>query len=146
MQRNLSLVAVALSIVAVVVSLAQPTYNFLVGISRKPGKPSFALDFYVFETFTLLNIGNNGTDTANSIQVCLILRAPQLKGWTAIQFIPEIKENKSKMLTIPIGRYQLESAIPEGQSSTGLTDYEADVLIKCNELVSASFHYENFIT
>jgi len=147
MERNLSVVAIALSILAIVVSLAQPTYNLLVEISRKQGKPSFAIDFYVFETFTLLHIQNNGTDTAHNIQVFLLFTAPQLKQWNAIQYIPEIKENKSKKITIPIGRYQLESAVPEGQSSTNVTDYEADVLIKCNELVSAtSFHFKNFIT
>ena len=147
MERNLSSVAIALSILAIVVSLAQPTYNFLVGISRKQGKPSFAIDFTMFETFTLINIKNNGTDTAHNIEVILIFRAPQLKDWNANQFIPEIKENKSKLLAIPIGHYQLESAIREGQSSTNVTDYEADVLIKCDELVSGtSFHYKNFIT
>jgi len=147
MERNLCVVAIALSILAIVVSLAQPTYNFLVGINRKQGKPSFAIDFCVFETFTLLEIENNGTDTAHNIAVNLIFRAPQIKDWNAIQFIPEIKENKSKLLAIPIGRYQLESAIREEQTSANVTDYEADVLIKCDELVSAaSFHYEKSIT
>jgi len=154
MKPSLSLVAITLSIIAIIMSLSQPTYNFLTTMNKtESGKPSFSMsapfDFYVFSTFTRITLSNTGTATAHDVQVQLIFFGSALENWEATEFIPEINKSKSVMLEFPIGYYQLNASILSlfGQWFTNITSYEANVHVKCNELDSTtSFHFQHFIT
>lgn len=148
MKINLSMVAIVLAGIAVVISLSQPVYHFLVNVNRSDeGKPSFNVyDFYVFHTFTRLYIRNNGTVTAHNVGINLVFTGFALSNWEATQFIPETREGFAVMLEFPIGQYQLESTVPEGQWFTNASDYKAVVHIICNELVvPRTFHFQDFI-
>ena len=149
MKINLSIVAIVLATIAIIISLSQPTDQFLVNInSSDEGKPAFNVyDFYIFHTFTRLYIRNNGTATAHNIGINLIFTGFALSNWEATQFIPEIREGFAVILEFPIGQYQLESTIPEGQSFTNVSQYEAIVHITCNELaVPRTFNFQDFIS
>lgn len=146
---NLTIVAIVLSCIAIVLSIAQPTINFFSSMTQV-GKPSFSIsvmDFYVFTAFTRITIRNNGTATAHNVWVNLIFFAPTLPNWEATETIPEISASASIEIEIPIGRFQLESTVPEGPWFYNATSYEAYIHVKCEESIpTASFHFEHFIT
>jgi hypothetical protein len=143
---NISLIAVILSIVALAMSLSQPTYNFLMTMNQpESGEPSFNLYIsYVYYTFTRINLTNNGTATAHDVKVQLIYSAPALVNWEATEFLSEINKSESTVMEIPIGYYQLNSTVPRGEWFTNVTSYEATVHVTCRELettTSFSFQY-----
>jgi hypothetical protein len=143
---SLSVVAIVLSSLALVTSLAQPTCNFLMSNNKQEGKPSFDLsNFYVAYTYTYIEIRNNGTATAHNIFVTFYFLKPLDSNyqWATIGCIPEIREGGSAILTIPVGRYHLESTY----SGTNITDYEAYVAVFCvhkQSEIHANFHLEDF--
>ena len=144
---SLSVVAVVLSSVAIVVSLAQPAYNlFMSSNKQEEGKPSFDLfNFYVAYTYTYIGIDNNGTATAHNVFVTFYFLKPLNSNfeWATIECIPEIREGGSAILTIPVGRYHLESTYP----GTNATDYEVHVAVFCvheQSEIHADFHLEDF--
>jgi hypothetical protein len=115
------------------------------------GKPSFSIsgatEFYVFYTFTRITLTNNGTATAHDVRVNLIFTAPALQNWEATEFLSEINKSESPMMEIPIGYYQLNSTVPNGEWFSNVTSYEAYVHVKCQELeTTTSFHFQHFIT
>jgi hypothetical protein len=115
------------------------------------GEPSFHIsgptEFYVFYTFTRITLTNNGTASTHDVKVQLIFTAPTLQNWQATQFLSEINESESIVMEFPIGYYQLNSTVPEGEWFTNVTSYEAYVHVTCRELDSTtSFHFQHFIT
>lgn len=152
MKSDLCIVAFVLSSIAIIVSLAQPTYNYLVDVNRpERGNPSFVIynnDFFAHYTFTRIVIHNNGTEKATNIRVNLIFTGSALPNWAATTFIPEINGDQSTSIEIPIGTYHLESTIPDFNGwFTNVSSYEAYVHIECGELKDTmTFHYQNFIT
>ena len=149
MKVNLNVVAVCLSCIAIVISLAFPLYDYIVSLERQQEQetPSFDLDFLIVHTYTLLRIENNGTATAHNIEVRLMFEGSALPSWETTEFIPEIERDVKIYLYIPIGKYQLETAIPEGNWFTNATFYEAHIYIFCNELdLTSTFHFENIIS
>lgn len=151
MKQSLATIAIILSVIAIVISLIQPTYNFLTSTSKtENGTPSFSMsgpDFYVFYTFTRITLRNNGTATAHGIRLSLIFTASALQNWDATEFLSEISKGESVMIEIPIGYYQLNSTVPNGEWFSTVSNYEAYVHITCQELeTTSSFHFQNFIT
>lgn len=145
MKSSLTIIAICLSSIAIVISLAEPVYNFL--RDKEEGTPSFDVyEFRVSRTSTRLKIDNNGTGTAHNIRIHLIFGASALPNWEATEFIPEIRETYSVHIEIPIGQYHLQSTVPEEQWFTNAPHYEAYVHITSDELFTpTSFHFENFI-
>jgi len=151
MKPSLVTIAIILSVIAIVISLIQPTYNFLTTTSKtQSGLPSFYLgntDFYVFNTHTRITLHNFGNATAHDVRLNLIFTGPALPNWEATEFLSEIDEGESVLIEFPTGYYQLNSAVPNGQWFTNATSYEAYVHVTCQELEqTTTFHFQHFIT
>lgn len=151
MKASLATIAIILSVIAIVISLSQPTYNFLTTMNKtENGTPSFDIfgpDFYVFYTFTRITLRNNGTATAHGVRLSLTFTANALQNWEATESLSEISKGDSVMVEIPIGYYQLNSTVPSGEWFSNVTSYEAYVHIKCQELgQTTTFHFQHFIT
>lgn len=151
MKPSLTAIAIILSVIAIVISLIQPTYNFLITMNKtENGTPSFSIsgpDFYVFYTFTRITLRNNGTATAHGVRLNLIFTANALQNWEATEFLSEINQDAPTTIEIPIGYYQLNSTVPIGQWFSNVASYEAYVHITCQELEqTTSFHFQHFIT
>lgn len=149
---KIAIIAIVLSIVALAVSVAQPTYNLLTS-NTSGGQPSFSIQSFDLEvTFTRIIIRNNGTGTAHNIRVELIYTTMttggSLPNHEAIQFIPEIATGEATMLVYPIGTYDLNATVPWYLQSTSISTYEAYVHIECKELghMTTSFHFQHFIS
>jgi hypothetical protein len=152
---KLALIAVVLGIIALVVSIGQPTYNLLM-VKKEEGKPSFCLstpDFTLFQTFTELAIKNNGTADAHNIKVELVFSFDSgqfpytipVATHHADQFIPELARNESTTLYFQIGGYLLNATSLE---QVPLSAYKADVYIYCKELgnVPKYFHFDTILS
>ena len=148
MKPSLITVAVALSIIAIAISLIQPTYNFLTTMNKgESGTPSFNIsgsdwygpDFYVFQTFTRITLRNNGTATAHNVGVELTFSAPG-NSWEMTEFPSEINAGQSITIEIPVGYYQLNSYVPSdtNSSSFNASSYDAWVDVTCKELNSTT--------
>lgn len=147
---NLCTVAVVLSAVALIASLAQPTYN-LINSLKQQGQPSFELAvFSVTYTHTVIEIRNNGSATANNVHVTsyfwrrlnisYVYRYPD---WATSASMPVIKQDRTEVLIIPVGRYHLESAF----SGTNVTDYVARISVFCvyeETEIHATFDLDHF--
>jgi hypothetical protein len=131
---SLSTIALLLGGIALIIALAQPTYNLFIA-SQKRGQPSFELsNLYVAYTYSYIEIRNNGSATADSVHVdfCFLRRintsfvdpTPQ---WAMRATIPEIRNGNTEVLTIPAGRYDFESTF----SDTDARDFVAHVSISC---------------
>jgi hypothetical protein len=145
------MIAVALSVIAVVVTVGPPAYNFISDqlVAKTATAPDFAVTtFTVDDTATLITIRNNGTAVAHNVRVRLMFYGSGLTQWAMTEFVPEIGSNAETIVVMPIGKYQLESAIlPEMNVSAN--SYEADVGITCNELpepFTNEFYFTHFIT
>ena len=148
MKVNLSIIAISLSCIAIIISLIQPTYNFLISINQQ-GEPSFNISFFeVLGAFTRFAIRNNGTSKAENVQVHVIFSAPTLPNLETSEFISEIQKGDSITIRIPIGQHQLKSTIPDLNGwFTNASEYIAYIHITCDELVgSRSFQFENFVS
>jgi len=150
MKPSLVTIAIILSVIAIAISLSQPTYNFLMTMNKtENGTPSFSIsgpDFYVFYTFTRITLTNNGTATAHDVGLGLTFYNPPLGNWEATEFVSEIGTNESVEFEIPIGYYQLNSSIP-AVSFVNASSYEAFVQITCKELASTTtFQFQHFMT
>jgi hypothetical protein len=153
MKLNLSVLALILSLAAIILSVALPSYYRSIDTSKtETGTPSFDLDtdiFVVMSTFTRIAITNNGTATAHNIKVQMIFTAPFLKNWEATEFVSQLNTTDVVEMEIPIGTSHLSSNMSsyfEGQI-VDATTYEVYVHITCDELDSmTSFHLENIIT
>ncbi len=152
---KLALIAIVLSIIALVVSIGQPTYNLLI-VKKEEGKPSFCLstpDFTLFETFTELAIKNNGTADAHNIKAELVFRfdygqfphTMPISNHFANEFIPELTRNESTTLYFQIGGYVLNATSLE---QVPLSAYKADVYVYCKELgnVPEHFHFDSILS
>ena len=147
---SLSVIAVILSTISLIISLAQPTYNLIMINSRQQGAPSFELaGFYVSYTYTLIEIRNNGTATARNVIVTFyFLRPPSLNStyrpyeWATTEFMEEIREGESGFMSVPVGSYHLESTY----QNINATDYSARVTVHCEqaENLNMIFYLENF--
>jgi hypothetical protein len=125
MRLNLSVVAIVISLVSIVVSLAQPTYNLLIS-SRTP---DLSLEgFHLYDTYAYVYIRNNGSATAHNILVVLSLHTEDLIYQSEIsEYIPEIEPNSVSISMLPMGTYQVNSTIP---SSLWATHDSIQVLIE----------------
>lgn len=144
---SLSVVAMMLSSLALITALSPLAYNFFTSNSKQEeGKPSFELsNFYVGYTYTYIGIRNNGTATAYNVFVTFYFLRPLDSNyqWATIKCIPEIREDRSAILTIPVGRYHLESTYP----GTDATDYAAHVAVFCvheQSEIHVDLHLEDF--
>ena len=148
---NLSTVAIVLSSIALILSLAQPTYNFFISIQKRESKPSFELsNFYMTHTYTCIEVHNNGTATANDIILTLSFSRPVNANstyrpyeWITTMPVREIREGSTATVFVPVGSYQLESTYP----GTKATDYEAFVDLSGAYEGSGfhnTFHLEHF--
>jgi len=152
MKPSLPTIAIILSVIAIVISLIQPTYNFLTSMNKtESGIPSFSIsgttDFYVFYTFTRITLSNWGNATAHNVRANLIFTGPALPNWEATESLSEINKDETVMIEIPIGYYQLNSTVPKGEWFSNVTSYEAYVHITCQELEqTTTFHFQHFIT
>lgn len=144
---SLSTIAVILSTISLVISIAQPTYNLIMINSRQQGKPSFELaNFYVSYTYTLIEIRNNGTATARNVIVTFyFLRPPSPNStyrsyeWATTEFMEEIREGESGFMLVPVGSYHLESTY----QNINATDYSARVTAHCEQAENL-FYLEHF--
>jgi hypothetical protein len=147
MKLDLSLVAVVLSIIAIGVSVAQPISDYVSNTGKADeGEPSFKIiKFDFFETYTRIYVQNNGTAPAHNILVVLYFNGSGLQPWEETESMAELNDTGWEALSFPIGRFQLESALPpEGLANA--TRYECDILISCNETkYPIDFHYEHII-
>lgn len=153
MKLSLVTVAIILSVIAVVVSLSQPTYNFLVTMKKGiSGKPSFNIYFFLVSQYDAeIMLLNNGTAIAHDVNLLLSFNNPYIEyGLSASEFISEIYAGITGMvtITIPIGHYQLNSAIPTG-SPVNASSYEAVIDITCEDLINTNnyhtyFHFQHF--
>ena len=125
MKLNLSLVAIILSIIAIIVILFQPTYNFLVNMNTESGRPSFSVSEgdFTSKTYTEISFTNNGTAIAHGIRMSLDFRAPGHGTWDVTEILPELGINKSLYIKIPTPWY-----------GANITNYETNVYIDCDEL------------
>jgi hypothetical protein len=147
MKQSLVTVALVLSVIAIIISVIQPTYNFLTAMNKtENGTPSFNIsgpDFYVFQTFTRITLRNNGTATVHDVNLNLFFTGFGLPTWEATEFVSEIDKSQSVVFEIPIGFYQLTSI----SSFNNVSSYEALVHITCKELGSTTtFQFQHFIT
>jgi len=152
MKPNLSKIAILLSIIAIAISIAQPIDSYFRSVHEREMeelasklKPQFSPsigDLAVYHRYTTIYVANWGNATAHNVYVSLYFLAGD--DWNteirSSQFVPEIQPKDSAMVTFPIGLTDLELAISE---STGLniTNYEADVFIRCNEIETVESHY-----
>jgi hypothetical protein len=152
MKMNLNITAILLSIIAIVITISQPTYNFLA--SNNSGKPSFdisgPLGFYVFQTFTRITVTNNGTATAHNIRIEVTFTNPTsfLPNHQTTLYLPELPAQRSQYLEFPIGTYQIQAAIPSIYQSTANTStYKAHVNLYCQELddIVTTFYFAHII-
>ena len=137
MKLNLAAVAIVLSLVSITLSLAQPTYNFLVSTNQTTGIPDFSVEqFDVVKTHTLVHIRNNGTATAHNVWVTLNFETQYLTPqWTTSENIPEIEPNNVSHNYLPIGTHQLKSTIPSDLwANYDSIVYEITVGIYCREI------------
>jgi hypothetical protein len=152
---KLALLAIVLSIIALVVSIGQPAYDFL-RVEEEEGKPSFCLStpsFTLFQTFTELAIMNNGTADAHNIRAELVFEfncgefphTMPLSSHFANEFIPELARNESTTLYFQIGAYLLNAS---SQIQVPLSAYYADFYVNCRELgnVSEHFHFDSILS
>ena len=139
MKSTFVIVALLLSIIALAISLTQPILTLV----NRNGQPSFDMSrsgFYVFDTYTIVSVRNNGTATAHDVNVELRFAGNFAEGWAVNQFVPEIEANHSVTLEIPVGRLDLELPLPLPFNVTALTAY---ININCKELSSTtSFQFQ----
>jgi len=152
MKPNLSKIAILLSIIAIAISIAQPIDSYFRSVHEREMeelagklKPQFSPsigDLAVYHRYTIVYLVNYGNATAHNIFVSLYFLAGD--DWNteirSSQFVPEIQPEDSAMVMFPIGETDLELAISESMG-LNITDYEADVFIKCNEMETVESHY-----
>lgn len=143
-------IAVVVSSLALIISIAQPAYIFIENFSFR-GQPSFELSqFCVAYTYTYLEIHNNGSATAFNVVVdfCFLRslnssstsKSPE---WAVRTLIAEIRKDESRILTMPIGRYHVESTFP----NMSIEDFEARVSVICvadQSEIHAIFELDHF--
>jgi hypothetical protein len=142
-QVRLNLIAVALSIVALITSAATLAFVVFVPSSTLFGNPSFDTGFEAYKSFTRILLENNGTKAAHNVRIEVTYFSPPYSFPTVrtTQFVPEIRAGEVEIIEIPVGYTQLKEAIPEG-ILVG-TSFSADVYVKCDETASVDFHFED---
>jgi hypothetical protein len=131
LRHSLSVIAIVLSALALVLSLVQ----IAIFLPRTPAAfPSFDISrFETSETFTKIQIYNNGTERVDNIRVLLIYESPdptsplrQLAFPTTV-YIPGLPPGRYQFtdVLVPIGKAQLRT------QTQNIADYVADVWISC---------------
>jgi len=137
MKINLNIIAIVLAIIAIIISLSQPTYDFLISNKQLTGKPSFNIRLLNLERFsTSVTLINNGTARAHNILLRLVFVGPNILAYN--QFITELQNsNEVSGISFPIGQFQLQ------YGGLNITDYTLSLEISCDELVqSVQFTYK----
>jgi len=138
MKPNLALMAIVLSILAIVISLIQPTYDFLMASNiPKENKPSFDMPITQYHGNVIVGpittsfiIVNNGSAAAHDVHVRVYFDAHSYDIYLE-QYVPEIEQDGSKTLYFPVGYKQLEMAWGD------YGNYTITIWIKCKEVPSA---------
>jgi len=140
MKLNLAAVAIVLSLISIALSLAQPTYNFLISGNQATTIPHFRFDdFGVRDTYTIAHLQNDGNATAHNVLIILGFENWSLvpSRWVVSETIPEIEPNAVSHNYLSIGTYQLKSAISSDfwtlHNSTS-AQYEVTVGVYCKEI------------
>jgi hypothetical protein len=145
MKLNMSLVAIILGSIAIIISLSQPAYNFLMASINPRRTPSFEMEGYGIETynyFTRISFRNSGTATAHDVIVELDYL---IKGFVTPPFMAtafamsQLAVNKSLEIKIPIGTSQLLSAPSIVKGWVNVTDIQAYIVIRCFENSPGSY-------
>lgn len=131
---KLAVIAVILASFALVISIAQPTYNFFVGLN---GKPSFQIYLLSLDEFaTTLSLYNNGTTAAHNVAVRLYFIGPNTTDerldLSCYQHTSELQNNNQHVVfSFPIGEFQLQDG------GWNVTQYTLNLDVSCDELPSA---------
>lgn len=124
---TLTAISLALSVIAIAVSITPPISSFLTTMNREEGKPSFDIaNFYVNKFDTKIILKNNGTATAHNVKVYIGYSALYVS--SASQFLPEINNDDSAVLRMLIGTFHL------AYGDSLYRNYAAHITIECDEL------------
>lgn len=132
MKLNFSVFAIILSSLALAFSLVQSISL----LPRTPAPSAFDISYFeIDETFTKMQIYNNGTDIAYNIRVLLIYESPNAtsplrqRAFPITVYIPELSPGKYQFtdILVPIGKMQLRT------QTQNISEYVADVWVSCKD-------------